>query len=136
VLAGHAAALGLTGRVHALGERRDVPALFAALDVAVSPSACLEGFPNAVGEAMACGAPCVVTDVGDSAWLVGETGRVAPPRDVPALAAALDAMLSLDPLARARLGADARTRVAEHFSLARVVAEYHDLYASLAECRT
>jgi glycosyltransferase involved in cell wall biosynthesis len=136
VLAERASTLGLAGRVHALGERRDVPALFAAFDVAVSPSACLEGFPNAVGEAMACGTPCVVTDVGDSAWLVADTGRVAPPRDVPALAAALDAMLALRPEARARLGADARARVAEHFSLARVVAQYHDLYASLAACRT
>ena len=74
---------GLVGRVHLLGVRQDMPAVQAALEVAVSSSVG-EAFPNAVGEAMACEVPCVVTDVGDSARLVGDTGRVVRRRDAPA----------------------------------------------------
>ena len=57
--------LGLVERIHLLGERLDMPRLTAALDIAVSSSHA-EGFPNVIGEAMACAVPCVVTDVGDS----------------------------------------------------------------------
>ena len=67
-------------RVHLLGERNDVPRIMQALDV-VTPSSYGEGFPNVIGEAMACGAVCVVTDAGDSRRIVGETGIVVPPRD-------------------------------------------------------
>jgi glycosyltransferase involved in cell wall biosynthesis len=68
----------LADRVHMLGERQDISDLTAGLDIATS-SSYTESLPNTVGEAMACGVPCVVTDVGDSAWLVGETGKVVPP---------------------------------------------------------
>ena len=80
----------LAGRVHLLGPRADVPRIYAALDV-YCPSSYTEAFPLVVGEAMASGVPCAVTDAGDSALMVGETGRVVPPRDLLALAAALDA---------------------------------------------
>ena len=66
---------GLVERIHLLGERFDIPRLTAALDIAVSSSHA-EGFPNVVGEAMACAVPCVVTDVGDSSWLVGDTAAM------------------------------------------------------------
>ncbi|MGQ9688305.1 MAG: glycosyltransferase, partial [Desulfobaccales bacterium] len=81
-------------RLRILGERLDTPRLLAALDVYVSSSAFGEGFPNAVGEAMACGVPCVVIEVGDSAYLVGDTGLVVPPRRPEDLCRALDAVLS------------------------------------------
>ena len=68
-----------------LGPRDDMPRLTASLDVQLSSSA-TEAMPRVVGEAMACGVPCVVTDVGDSALLVGRTGRVVPPGDDQALA--------------------------------------------------
>jgi glycosyltransferase involved in cell wall biosynthesis len=71
------ARLGLTGLCHLLGPRRDVARIYASLDVAAS-SSLSEAFPLAVGEAMACGVPCTVTDVGDSARIVGATGRVVP----------------------------------------------------------
>jgi len=121
---------GGEGRVRLLGVRGDVPSVLAACDVAVSASLS-EGFPNAVGEAMACALPCVVTDVGDSALLVGPAGMVVPPRDPPALAAAVLRLLHMPPADREAMGARGRARVSEHFSLAATAAGYARLYASI-----
>jgi glycosyltransferase involved in cell wall biosynthesis len=123
-------ALGLGGRVFLLGERKDIPQLNAALDIASSAS-WAEAFPNVVGEAMSCGVSCVVTDVGDSAWIVGDTGRVVVARDPGALAAAWRDLLALGHDGRQALGARARQRVIDYFSLGAVVQQYVDLYESL-----
>ena len=80
-LAAEADQAGLRGCCHLLGRRSDMPFIQAALDFASSSSSTGEGFPNVLGEAMACGVPCAVTDVGDSALIVGDTGRVVPSRD-------------------------------------------------------
>jgi glycosyltransferase involved in cell wall biosynthesis len=122
---------GITDRCHLLGDRRDVPRVLAALDV-FALSSRTEAFPVAVGEAMACGVPCVVTDVGDAAVLVGETGRVVPRGDPAALGDALAQVLGMDADARARLGRLARQRVVERFSLRSVAARYQELHAALA----
>jgi glycosyltransferase involved in cell wall biosynthesis len=119
-------------RVHLLGERADAPALVAACDVAVSSSAFGESTPLVIGEAMAAGVPVVTTDVGDSARLVGDTGRVVPPRDAAALAAATTELLALDLGARRALGQVGRDRIREHFSLDVMVARYVELYQDLA----
>ncbi len=131
-LAARISAPELRGRVYLLGERDDVPRLAAALDVASTSSAWGEAFPIAIGEAMACGVPCVVTDVGDSAWLLGETGRVVPPRDSAALAGAWQDVLRMGKKERVALGARARGRIRYNFSLPEVVRRYEELYAGLA----
>ncbi len=133
-LAARIEAEGLAGRVHLLGPRGDVERWLVGLDIFVSPSLS-EGFPNAVAEAMASGVPCVVTEVGDSARLVGETGRVVPPGDARALAGAIRALLALSPQARRQLGAAARARVEEHYGLEDFVQAYHTLYVDLAAGR-
>src|SRR4028119_712907 len=56
--------LGISQQTHLLGERNDMPCLTAALDIASLSSSYGEGFPLAVGEAMSCAVPCVVTDIG------------------------------------------------------------------------
>lgn len=122
---------GLSNRVLLLGERRDIPQLNAALDIASSASAWGEGFANVIGEAMSCGVPCVVTDVGDSAWIVGDTGRVVARRDPVALATAWKSLIMLGRDERHVLGIRARQRVIEKFSLESVVKQYEDLYESL-----
>ena len=122
---------GLERRVFLLGERKDIPQLNAALDIASSASAWGEGFANAIGEAMSCAVPCVVTDVGDSAWIVDETGRVVPKRDPVALAAAWKSLIMLSRDERQALGNLARQRVIENFSLGAVVKQYEDLYERL-----
>ena len=125
---------GLAGRLHMLGERRDIPWLTAAFDIS-SLSSYAEGFPNVIGEAMACGVPCVVTDVGDCRVIVGETGVVVPPRDPHALAEGWRTLLRMDRETRSRLGEAARQRIERHFSLRHVVSEYEKLYLSLAGAR-
>jgi glycosyltransferase involved in cell wall biosynthesis len=125
-------AAGVRSCCHLLGRRLDVPRLSAALDVATSSSSYSEAWPLAVGEAMACGVPCAVTDLGDSAVIVGRTGRVVPPRDPEALAGAWHELLTLDPEERARLGQAARRRMENHFDLLGAVAKYEKLYEELA----
>jgi len=125
------ATLGLQERVHLLGERRDIPRINAALDIASTTSCWGEGFPNVIGEAMACGVPCVVTDVGDSALIVGETGRVVPPRDPRALAAAWRDMLQMDRETRGGLGERARARIVTHFSLNEIARRHEKLYTEI-----
>ena len=117
-----------------LGPRDDVPALMASMDL-LAASSITEGFPNVVAEAMACGVPCIVTDVGDSAALVGDTGRVVPPGDPQALAAALMELIKAGPAVRERLGAAARRRIESEFSLPKMVSKYEELYLRLAQDR-
>jgi glycosyltransferase involved in cell wall biosynthesis len=123
--------LDLRRRVHLLPERSDAPRFLAALDVAVS-SSYSEALPNVVGEAMACGIPCAVTDVGDSAQLVGDAGVMVPPRDPPALAAGILRILDLGSTAYAALGRAARERIVSTFSLDAAAAKYERLYLDLA----
>jgi glycosyltransferase involved in cell wall biosynthesis len=119
--------LGIAEGIHLLGERQDIPRLTAALDIASSASY-TEAFPNVIGEAMSCAVPCAVTDVGDSAWIVGNAGRVVPPRDSEALANAWKELIELGPEGRKALGKAARVRIIESFSLNSVVARYESLY--------
>ena len=120
---------GVTGKMHLLGVRKDLPAINSALDVATSASAFGEGFSNVVIEAMACGTPCVVTDVGESAAIVGDTGEVVPPRSPAALATAWNTLIELPDKERRRLGERARERVLSEYTLSAVVREYRKLYA-------
>ena len=124
---------GLHTFFHLLGRRNDMPRITAGLDVATSSSSYGEAFPLVVGEAMACGVPCVVTNLGDSSYLVGKTGKVVPPREPASLAAAWNALLSLPAEQRAALGAAARQRIEEHFSLPAVAGQYAALYRELAK---
>lgn len=126
-------AAGVQHVTHLLGLRSDIPRLMAALDVLASSSAYGEAFSNVLGEAMASGVPCAVTDVGDSAYIVGDAGRVVRPGDMPGLAGAMEELLALPPSARVALGERARARVADYFEIGRVVKRYEAFYEELAE---
>ncbi len=125
----------LKDRIHLLGLRNDVSRVMAALDVLSSSSAYGEGFSNTLGEAMACGIPCVATDVGDSARIVGETGLVVPPKNPEALANAWKRLIDIGQEGRRGLGISARKRIQEHFEISKVVKQYEGLYTSLLSNR-
>jgi glycosyltransferase involved in cell wall biosynthesis len=92
-----------------------------------------ESFPNTVAEAMACGTPCVVNDVGDAKLIVGDTGWVAPPGNPGLLAEKLlEALSHLERAGKAGLGTACRARIQDNFSLTRMVESYEQLWARTA----
>jgi glycosyltransferase involved in cell wall biosynthesis len=131
--------LGLAGRVRLLGERQDVARLYASFDVywmSSVASGIAEGFPNGIAEAMACGVPCVATNVGDAASIIGQTGRVVPSRDWRAFGDATAELLDAGAPTLGRLRHEARGRIVRDYSLDAVAGAYHALYVEvLAECR-
>lgn len=122
--------LGLEARVRLLGPVTDAPGLMASLDVLCSSSSS-ESFPNVIGEAMSTGVPCVVTDVGECARIIGETGVAVPPRNPERLAAGLLELLALPPALRHELGTRARDRIVAEYSLHSVCRQFQSLYAEL-----
>jgi glycosyltransferase involved in cell wall biosynthesis len=127
-LAGWIREAGLAARFHLLGERREVLDWLAALDVFALFSIS-EGFPNIVAEAMSACVPCIVTDVGDSALLVGDSGIVISSGDLGGLTNGLERLISVGEDERRRLGEAGRRRVETGYSLPAVA----DLYAALYE---
>jgi len=123
--------LKIRKNVHLLGNRLDVDKITAGLDIACSSSSWGESFSNAIGEAMACGVPCVVTDVGDSTWIVGESGIVVKPGDRKAFTDAMTTLIKMSSEERLGLGKLARNRIIKHFSLNLVVKQYEDMYQNL-----
>lgn len=116
--------LGLRDRLVLAGPSDDVPAAMNGLDLHVL-SSCAEGFPNVVAEAMACGVYCVVTDVGDAAYIVGDAGVVVPPEQPEALARGIEtALREVAARGRERAGEAGRARVLENFDIARMVQSY------------
>lgn len=122
----------LAGLVHLVGQREDMPSFLAGLDLLCVPSLYGEGFPNVLGEAMACGVPCLATDVGDSRSIVADTGRIVAPGDPASLADALGELITLGPDAREELGRRCRGRIEDHFSLEKIAARYAELYEEVA----
>jgi glycosyltransferase involved in cell wall biosynthesis len=121
----------LAGNCHLLGARSDMRAVFASWDIATNASLS-EALPLAVGEAMACEVPSVVTAVGDCPIVVGDTGKVVPPQRPELLAAAWKEMLQSGPTARKQMGILARERIVKNYSLPALVDQYESLYRSVA----
>lgn len=121
----------LKGRLHLPGERKDIERYIAAFDIFVSPSGFGEGFPNVIGEAMSVAVPTIVTDVGDSARIVENTGVVVPPGNPETLANAVLDVLQLSAPEREAMGTASRERIKQHYSLPSIAARYADTYRLL-----
>lgn len=124
--------LQLKGNVRLCGQCSDIAAINNALDIASLSSAWGEGFPNTIGEAMACGTPCVATDIGDVRIIIGETGVIVSPSDPDALSAGWSKLVALGAEGRRTLGEQARQRIVDCYSLAANSTRYAELYGSLA----
>ncbi|SLM50315.1 Glycosyl transferase group 1 [Nitrospira japonica] len=113
--------LGVAGLVTWLDEHDPIEEVYNGLDLLTSCSSYGEGFSNVVAEAMACGCPCVVTDVGDAGRIVGETGCIVTPDRSDEVVAAWEKLLSFSCSERANVGHAARDRIVRHFGLDRLV---------------
>jgi glycosyltransferase involved in cell wall biosynthesis len=125
--------LGLQERVTLVSGRSDMPRVYNALDIMSLSSAYGEGFPNVIGEAMACGVPCVVTDVGDAAAIVGDTGLVVPPRNAVELARKWGEMLDWINRDRGALSKAARHRIVENFDTKTMTARTESVLEELID---
>jgi len=122
---------GLTDAAQLVELQSDIVPLNCAFDVATC-SSITEAFPNVIGEAMSCGVPCVSTDVGDAAMIIGETGRVVPAQEPQQFAEALLEILQLPVVNRRQLGAAARRRIVNNFELTHATGMFLDLWRELA----
>jgi glycosyltransferase involved in cell wall biosynthesis len=114
--------------VQLLGERQDIAVLLQSIDVYCMPSRS-EGFPNGLVEAMACGLPCVATDVGDALLLGDGVVQFVIPSSVTELTKGLQSMLEKTPSARFSMGQQAAQRIKEHYSIEAVRSQFEDLYS-------
>jgi glycosyltransferase involved in cell wall biosynthesis len=119
------------GRVTLRGHDKALAECVPGLDLLVLPSAWGEGFPNILGEAMSCGVPCIATDVGDSRFVIGDTGLIVPPREPAGMAKAILTLAKLGQDGRRKLGQAARDRVREEFAMDKIGALYTALYDSV-----
>ena len=124
-----ARSLNLEPCCHFLGERNDIPAVTAALDVATLTSLS-EGFPNVIGEAMACGVPVVATAAGEAPELLDRIGAVVPCGDPERMAASWQQLLELPEDRRRTIGAEGRARIMDRYSMTRMVSAFETLYLS------
>jgi glycosyltransferase involved in cell wall biosynthesis len=113
--------------VISLGERRDVPRLLRGLDLVVLSSAYGEGTPNIIAEAMATGIPCIATDVGDSAFLVGSWGIVVPPKKPKELAAAIETLVQENSERRGVRCREGREAIHQGHNIDRTVRIYREI---------
>jgi len=134
-LAAAVAARGLRDHVLLEEVRDDLAEIYPGLDLLVLSSAFGEGFPNVLGEAMACAVPCVSTDVGDARQIIGDSGLVVPRSDPRRLADAVLQALDWPASERAARGAQARAHIERNFGLEQVAERYRRLYQELAAGR-
>jgi glycosyltransferase involved in cell wall biosynthesis len=118
---------GLESTVVLVGPRNDVPDILASLDALVSPSLG-EAFPLIIGEAMACGVPCVATNVGDTALIMGDTGIATEPGDMQGIVDGLIEILTSSSEIRAARSYRARQRILDNFEMEHIAQRYMDVY--------
>ena len=115
-----------------LGYRKDIPSLLKTIDIFCLHSVS-EGFPNVLGEAMSAGLPSVVTDVGDSKYILGNGGFVVPKKDSNSLSNELLKLLNMSHIERKNIGDIARNRVEKEFSIDKNHLNYKELYFNILD---
>lgn len=126
---------GLEGKLHLLGKRQDTPALLNSMDIFTLTATRGDGFPNVIGEAMACGIPCIATDIGDTALLINKTGQIFQDITSSSLAFAWQEWINAGAAWRRELGQQARKRIQKHYAIQNITTQYQDIYQSLEQKR-
>lgn len=120
---------GLLSNIKLLGQRSDIPAIMSSLDLHILSSSS-EAFPNVLAEAMACGVPCISTNVGDAAYIIGDTGWIVPPRDSIALAGAI--VSAVNELTNQEgwhsRKVESRRRIVDNFDIKKMISSYHKVW--------
>jgi glycosyltransferase involved in cell wall biosynthesis len=128
VLTDYISQSGIETKVQLLGERTDIARVLTAMDVVVSSSSWGEGFSNVIGEAMAAGSLCVVTDVGEAKDIVGDFGIVVPPYSVDGISKGILQFLTIPNEVRDDIGRRGRKRIIEEYSIDKIAAKYLSIY--------
>ena len=124
--------LGLTNYVKLLDTTHNIPRTMNDLDIHIQSSSYGEGFPNVVAEAMACGTPCVVTNVGDAAYIVGKTGWVVPPKNSIKLAKAIEIAISeVKTVNWKKRCNQARLRIKKNFDIKKMIKSFNKIWVSV-----
>ena len=121
---------GLSNRIHLLGRRNDIPSIMNGIDLFILSSES-EAFPNVLNEAMACGTPCVSTDVGDASLILGDTGWIVPSKDSESLySSVIKAAQEKESNHSSWLkrGIACRQRIVQKFSLEKMVKKYKEVW--------
>lgn len=125
--------LGLEKLVLWAGTRSDMPQVYSSLDLFTSSSAWGEGFPNVIGEAMACEVPCVVTSVGDSADIVDSCGVIVPPSSPESLSGGWERALEMN---KSETGVNSRRRIVNQYDVELMISKTEEIYSRLLEGKT
>jgi len=121
--------LNLNNYIKLLGSKNDITQVMNWIDIYVQSSKYGEGFPNVVAEAMACGTPCVVTDVGDAALIVGKTGYVVPPNNSFKLGRAIERMiLEINKKNWSKKKNQSKLRIKNNFGINIMIKSYNKLW--------
>jgi glycosyltransferase involved in cell wall biosynthesis len=122
--------LKLSNNVRLLGQNDNILQVMNGLDVFVQSSSYGEGFPNVVAESMACGTPCIVTDVGDAGLIVGKTGWIVPPNNPNNLAKAIEKALNeMRTKNWNKRRHKARLRIKENFNISKMLQSYNEVWS-------
>ena len=124
--------LNLSEHVKLLGQNDNILQVMNGLDVYIQSSSYGEGFPNVVAESMACGTPCIVTDVGDASFIVGKTGWVVPPSSPNKLAKTIEKALNELGTKKWKKRCDlARSRMEKNFEISKMIISYNKLWCGV-----
>ena len=121
--------LKLSNYVKLFGQNKNIPEVMNGLDIYIQSSSYGEGFPNVVAEAMACGTPCVVTDVGDAALIVDKNGWIVPPNNSQKLANAIEKAISeMKSINWNKRCEEARVRIEKNYDIHNMIKLYDDVW--------